>query len=186
MLSKKLGISYPWLSRSIEQDYFGEKWIRDFIRGLFENYNYVVSDVFIHIYPKKISLKFLVFISKNNKNSRYCVLYLERLVAMTKSVLSLRFNKNVSVSIRIINDAFEDSSVLSKLLEKKISSNPFRYRVVLKRLMDSFRKKGYKPVWWRVLENRMVGKKGKVQGAIRARRSDSLVIKKLKDVTVKV
>jgi len=100
----------------------------------------------IHIYPKKISLKFLVFISKKNKNSRYCALYLERIIGITKSILALKFNKNVSISIRIVNDAFDDPVILSKLLQDKIVSNPFRYRVILKRLMDSFRKKGYKPV----------------------------------------
>jgi len=186
MVSKKLGLSYPWLSRSIDQDYFGEKWIREFVTGLFQKYNYFVSDVFIHIYPKKISLKFLVFISKKNKNSRYCALYLERIIGITKSILALKFNKNVSISIRIVNDAFDDPVILSKLLQDKIVSNPFRYRVILKRLMDSFRKKGYKPVWWRVLENRRGSKRGNNSLYSKTRRTDSLAIQKLKNVTIKV
>jgi len=179
-MTKKLGSSYPWLSRSINNDYSVEKWIRVFIEGVFANYNYITSDCFIHIYPKKVTVKLLIFISKKNKNSRYCVLYLERLISFIKSILILKLNKNVYISIRVVNDCFDDSRVLSTLLKDQILENPFKYRMVIKKLIDSFRKKGFRPVWWRVLENRMNRKK-RFGGINRSfSRSDSVVLKKLK------
>ena len=136
MVTKKLGLSYPWLSRSIDNDYLTEKWIRDFIEGLFSSYNFIVSDVFIHIYPKKITIKFLIFISKKNKHSRYCALYLERLIRFLKSSLLLKLNKNITISVRVANDAFDDSKILSSLLKTQIGNNPFKYRMVIKKLID--------------------------------------------------
>jgi len=179
MVTKKLGTSYPWFSRSINNDYLTEKWIRDFTEGLFTRYNYVVSDIFIHIYPRKITIKFLIFISKKNKNSRYCVLYLERLIKLLKSILLLKLNKNITISIRVVNDAFDDSKILSSLLKNQIINNPFKYRIVIKNLMDSFRKKGFRPVWWRVLENRMVRKRKFEFKRGSGLRTDGVILKKL-------
>jgi len=179
-MTKKLGSSYPWLSRSINNEYSEEKWIRAFIEGVFANYNYITSDCFIHIYPKKVTLKLLIFISKKNKNSRYCVLYLERLISFIKSILILKLNKNAYISIRVVNDSFDDSRVLSTLLKDQILENPFKYRMVIKKLIDSFRKKGFRPVWWRVLENRMNRKKRFSRNNRSFSRSDSMVLKNLK------
>jgi|AntRauTorckE5430_2_1112549.scaffolds.fasta_scaffold01024_10 hypothetical protein len=180
MVTKKLGLSYPWLSRSINNDYLTEKWIRNFIEGLFSRYDYVVSDIFIHIYPKKITIKCLIFISKKNKHSNYCGLYLERLIKFLKSTLLLKLNKNITVSVRIVNDAFDDSKILSSLLKSQIGKNPFKYRMIIKKLIDSFRKKGFRPVWWRVLENRMGKKRRFDSNRGSSTRSDSVIINKLK------
>lgn len=148
-------------------------------RRTFTRYNYVVSDIFIHIYPRKITIKFLIFISKKNKNSRYCVLYLERLIKLLKSILLLKLNKNITISIRVVNDAFDDSKILSSLLKNQIINNPFKYRIVIKNLMDSFRKKGFRPVWWRVLENRMVRKRKFEFKRGSGLRTDGVILKKL-------
>lgn len=182
MVTKKIGLSYPWLSRTINNDYVTEEWIRNFSEGLFSNYNYILSDIFIHVYPKKVTIKFLIFIGKKNKNSRYCALYLERLIKFLKSVLLLKLNKNITISVRIVSDAFEDSKILSSLLKNKITSNPFKYRMIVKNLVDSFRKKGFKPVWWRILENR-TSKKRKIESRYSKKllgRSDEVIINKLK------
>tara|TARA_B110000093_G_scaffold152788_1_gene168088 strand:+ start:304 stop:480 length:177 start_codon:yes stop_codon:yes gene_type:complete len=58
----------------------------------------------------------------------------------------LKLNKNAYISIRVVNDSFDDSRVLSTLLKDQILENPFKYRMVIKKLIDSFRKKGFRPV----------------------------------------
>ena len=45
---------------------------------------------------------------------------------------------------------------------------------------DSFRKKGFRPVWWRVLENRMGKKRRFDSNRGSSTRSDSVIINKLK------
>ena len=171
MNSKKLGISHPWYSRSISQSLSSELWIREFISGLFTNYNYLISELFVQVYPKKVSIKFLIFIRRKNPDWLYCLVYLPRLIRLIKSVLTLKYNKNVHISFKVVGSVFEDDKILSKLVGSKLTKNPFKFRFTLKKVFDTFKSKGNKRNWEKLM-SRFTGRRkrnrGKISGIARS------------------
>ena len=168
MNSKKLGISHPWYSRSISSSLSSELWIREFISGLFVNYNYLISELFVQVYPKKVSIKFLIFIRRKNPNWLYCLVYLPRLIRLIKSVLTLKYNKNVYISFKVVGSVFEDDKILSSLVGGKVGKNPFKFRFTLKRVFDTFKQKGHKRNWEKVM-SRFTGKRRKNRNSVGGR-----------------
>jgi len=181
MNEKKLGISHPWYSRTMNSSVHSELWIREYIQGLLGNYNYLTSHVFVQVYPKKVSLKFLLFIGKRNPQWLYCLVYLPRLIQLIKSVITLKYNKNVHVSIKVVGSVFEDDKVLSTLITRKVTENPFQFRQTLKKIFDTFKQKGHKKNWEKVML-KYTGKRNKkrsmLSGRSRALEINSRVVSK--------
>ena len=71
-------------------------------------------------------------------------MYLPRLIQLIKSVITLKYNKNVHVSIKVVGSVFEDDKVLSTLITRKVTENPFQFRQTLKKIFDTFKQKGHK------------------------------------------
>ena len=183
MNEKKLGISHPWYSRTMNSNVHSELWIREYIEGLLLNYKFLTSEVFVQVYPKKVSLKFLVFVGKRNPSWLYCLVYLPRLIKLIKSVLTLGYNKNIHVSIKVVGSVFEDDKVLSGLIRDRIVSNPFQFRQVLKKIFDQFKQKGHKKNWEKVMskytgKKRRFKKKGILSGRSRASEMSRTVVSK--------
>jgi hypothetical protein len=69
---------------------------------------------------------------------------LPRLIRLIKSVLTLKYNKNVHISFKVVGSVFEDDKILSKLVGSKLTKNPFKFRFTLKKVFDTFKSKGNK------------------------------------------
>jgi hypothetical protein len=183
MNSKKLGISHPWYCRSIGGSITEELWIRNFVDGLFVNYNYLLSNLFVQVYPKKLNIKLLIFIRRKNPDWLYCLVYLPRLIKLIKSVLTLKYNKNISISFKVVGSVFEDEKILSTLLSRKVSKNAFKFRFTLKRVFDRFKQKGHKKNWEKVM-SKYTGRRRKsrnsLSGLKRAKMISKLSSSKLK------
>lgn len=111
-------------------------WIRSCLNGIFLKYNIITSQLFIHTYPKKISLYFLVFIPKNKNphNINIILLLLPKIIKLIKSILTLKFNKNVHISFKVVPTLFHDAHILAKWL--KLEKNPVRLKYALKKLLQ--------------------------------------------------
>lgn len=138
MNPKKIAISQPWASRNINQNLNKDMWIRKFVNGIFNKYNIITSQLFIHTYPKKISLYFLVFIPKNTSKS-HVKLLLTQIITLIKSILTLKFNKNIHISFKVVPSLFHDAHILAKWI--KLEKNPIRLKYALKKLLFQVKKK---------------------------------------------
>lgn len=136
MNPKKIGISHPWASRNINQNIGQDIWIRKSINGIFANYNMIPSEIFIHDFPKKISLKFLVFIPKRTSKNKIRLL-LPKIISLLKSLLTLKFNKNIHISLKVVPSLFHDAHILGKWL--KLEKNPVKLKYALKKLVKRTR-----------------------------------------------
>jgi hypothetical protein len=134
MNSKKIAISQPWASRTLNQNLNKDMWIRSCLNGIFLKYNIITSQLFIHTYPKKISLYFLVFIPKNKNPNATTPLLLPKIIKLIKSILTLKFNKNVHISFKVVPTLFHDAHILAKWL--KLEKNPVRLKYALKKLLQ--------------------------------------------------
>lgn len=166
MNSKKLGISHPWYSRCINSSVTEDLWIREFIEGIFVTYGYLLSTLFVQVYGEKINIKLLIFIRRRNPDWLYCLVYLPRLVSLIKSVITLKSNKNVTISFKVVGSVFEDEKILSTLLKRKISKNAFRFRLTLKRVFDTFKQKGNKRNWEKVMSRYGVRRRRRGRGFV--------------------
>jgi hypothetical protein len=138
MNPKKIAISQPWASRNINQNLNKDMWIRKFVNGIFNKYNIITSQLFIHTYPKKISLYFLVFIPKNTSKN-HVKLLLTQIITLIKSILTLKFNKNIHISFKVVPSLFHDAHILAKWI--KLEKNPIRLKYALKKLLFQVKKK---------------------------------------------
>ena len=138
MNPKKIAISQPWASRNINQNLNKDMWIRKFVNGIFNKYNIITSQLFIHTYPKKISLYFLVFIPKNTSKN-HVKLLLTQIITLIKSILTLKFNKNIHISFKVVPSLFHDAHILAKCV--KLEKNPIRLKDALEKLLFQVKKK---------------------------------------------
>lgn len=92
--------------------------ISDIIKNTFINYNIYVSNIFIYEYPKSIIIKYNIWI--HNKNS-YKIL--NHIINFLKSLLILKYNKNIEFNINISKDIFNDDKLLSNYLKYEMNSN---------------------------------------------------------------
>lgn len=138
MNPKKIAISQPWASRTINQNVHKDLWIDKCINGIFNQYNMIPSQLFIHTYPKKISLHFLLFIPKYTSHSGVSSL-LKNLIILIKSMLTLKYNKNIHISFKVVPNLFHDAHILAKWI--KLEKNPVRLKFILKKLLFQAKKK---------------------------------------------
>jgi len=151
MNSKKIAISQPWISRSMDQNIHKDIWIRKYISGLFLKYNILTSEIYIHEYPNKISIIFLIFVpkfakrslSRNNRNDRLQakqdmapILRIKKLVKLTKSLLILKYNKNIHINLKIVPSIFHDAHICVKWLKEE--KNVHNLKFILKKLKYKF------------------------------------------------
>lgn len=86
--------------------------INKIINNILINYNIYVSNIFIYEYPKSIIIKFDIWIY--NKN-----LYkiLNNILNLIKSLLILKYNKNIQFHIKISKDIFNDDLLIANYLK---------------------------------------------------------------------
>jgi hypothetical protein len=135
----KIGVSQPWGNRTINENIKEEVWTRKFINGTFLNYNYIISEIYMHSYPKKLSLKFLIFIPTWSVSKKVHILYLTKLISLVKSVLTLKYNKNVSVTFKVIPHLFKDPVMLGKWL--KLEDDHVKLKFKLRKLLHKIKSK---------------------------------------------
>jgi hypothetical protein len=142
MNAKKIGISQPWSSRSMSSSLKEEVWIRKLIEGIFLNYNYPPSEIYIHFFPNKIEIKFSLFIPGGivsgerggdileEHNWR-----LDKLLKLIKSIIVLKHNTNVLFNIKRIPHVFKNGKVLSVWLKNQIEKEPLRLLGTLRKVV---------------------------------------------------
>lgn len=141
MNPKKIATSQPWAARTMDQNVFQDLWIDKCVNGIFNQYNMIPSQIFIHTYPKKISLHFLLFIPKNSSHSGVRSL-LKNIILLIKSMLTLKYNKNIHISFKVVPNLFHDAHILGKWI--KLEKNPVRLKFILKKLLFQAKRKSLK------------------------------------------
>ena len=129
---KRLGISEGWYSRSGSYtDLESDKFIRKLVRNIYLKHGILTSEAYIHRYPERISIKFLMYITDS---SQYKIQNL--LISLIKSILVLKYNKNVNISYKQCSHLMFNSKILVDYLEKKLKGNPNKVRMVLKNVIS--------------------------------------------------
>ena len=128
---KRLGISQSWYTRSMKES--EDEFIRKLIRGVYLEHNIYISEVYINRYPERISIKFLMHLTKSK---HYGSLILE-LKSFLTSLLVLKYGKNIDINFKQCNHLLGNSKILIDWLKTEIEKNPQRSRGVLKNLFSS-------------------------------------------------
>lgn len=92
--------------------------IVDLIKNTFLNYNIYVSNIYVYEYPKSIIIKYNIWI--HNKN---CYLFLNNIINFLKSLLVLKYNKNIEFNIKMSKDIFNDDKLITNYLHYEMNSN---------------------------------------------------------------
>ena len=92
--------------------------IVDLIKNTFLNYNIYVSNIYVYEYPKSIIIKYNIWI--HNKN---CYIFLNNIINFLKSLLVLKYNKNIEFNIKISKDIFNDDKLITNYLHYEMNSN---------------------------------------------------------------
>lgn len=87
--------------------------INNLIKNILLNYNIYVSNIYMYEYPKSIIIKFDIWIY--NKNI-YKIL--TNIINLLKSLLILKYNKNIELNIKISKDIFNDDLLISNYIKK--------------------------------------------------------------------
>lgn len=117
---KKLGISQNTYFYTYKINYNLIN-ICELINNIFLNYNIFVSNIYIYEYPKSIIIKFDIWI-----HNKKCYMFLNHIINLLKSLLVLKYNKNIEFNIKISKDIFNDDMLLSnfiKTMKLKILKN---------------------------------------------------------------
>lgn len=129
---KRLGISQGWYSRSGEYtDLESDKFIRKLVRNIYLKHGILTSEAYIHRYPERISIKFLMYMTDS---SQYKIQSL--LMKLIKSILVLKYNKNINIYYKQCPHLLFNSSILVDYLEQKLKGNSNKVRMILKKLMS--------------------------------------------------
>lgn len=88
------------------------------IKNTFLNYNIYVSNIYVYEYPKSIIIKYNIWI--HNKN---CYIFLNNIINFLKSLLVLKYNKNIEFNIKMSKDIFNDDKLITNYLEYEMNSN---------------------------------------------------------------
>lgn len=145
MNPKKIGISQPWSSRSMSCSLKEEIWMRSLIEGIFHNYNYLCSEIYVNCFPSRIELHFLLFIPGGNsldekedlKSVKEHNWRLSKIVQLIKSILILKYNINVEMNIKRTPNVFKDGKILSSWLKSQIEKDPLKVLPTLRKTVKS-------------------------------------------------
>lgn len=116
-MEKKLRISQNSFFYTYKNNYNLIR-IVDLIKNTFLNYNIYVSNIYVYEYPKSIIIKYNIWI--HNKN---CYIFLNNIINFLKSLLVLKYNKNIEFNIKISKDIFNDDKLITNYLQYEMSSN---------------------------------------------------------------
>ena len=106
------------------------------IEGIFFKYGILVSSIYIHEYPKNYIIHFNIFISHH---IQYFIL--KNIIKLIKSLLVLKYNKNISFNIHISKSIYYDNKFISSWLSYKLQNDPLQLRFITKKLWKFINKK---------------------------------------------
>ena len=129
MLKNKLNVSVPWLIRSNSHDVFKFLYLSNLTSQLFIKNKLFISDIYFHEFPlySQLIIEIYPFNIKAYKN----ILLINSLI---KSIISLITNKNVNLYFKLSPHLFNNASIFSKWLNKKIYYQPLKLKRLMKRL----------------------------------------------------
>lgn len=99
--------------------------ISDIIKNTFLNYNIYISNIYGYEYPKCIIFKFDIWI-----HNKKCYKFLHYIIKFLKSLLILKYNKNIEFNIKISKNLLNDDKLLTEYLKTEINSNKQLLRVI--------------------------------------------------------
>lgn len=93
--------------------------IEDMVKNILKSYNIVSSSVYIYEYPLAYILKLTIFI-----NNKIQYIILKKCIKLIKSILVLKYNKNIEIDIKVIKNMYEDLDILGEHIKQKTTKNP--------------------------------------------------------------
>ena len=109
---KKLGISQNWYYYTYKNNYNLIE-IEKIVKNTFLNYNIFISNIYMYEYPKLIILKFDLWIYNENHYK-----LLTNIINYLKSLLVLKYNKNIEFNINFSKDIFNDDQLIGTFVKK--------------------------------------------------------------------
>ena len=101
--------------------------IEDIIKNILKNYNIYSSTIIIYEYPKAIVVKFSIYIGYKKQYK-----IIKSIIKYIKSLLVLRYNKNVQLNVNISRDMYKDNEILGEIIKDKINKNKNKIINILK------------------------------------------------------
>ena len=130
MKNKKLGISENWLSRSVNPSIIHEQWIRNCINGIFNKFQIITSNIYIHSYPNYTIVIFSIYdlIINNDKQIKNRCRIIIYCIKLIESLCLLKFNINVKCSVQLLPSLLYDSHALASWIKLKLEDDPLKFR----------------------------------------------------------
>jgi len=126
---KRVGISQSWYSRSLGSEIHEDIFIRKCVRNIYLKHGILTSEPYINRYPERISIKFFMFCTDSSQYKIQWELY-----SLLKSLLVLKYNKNIDISFKQSPHLLFNSKILTDFLKVKMEQNPLQSKMTLKRL----------------------------------------------------
>jgi hypothetical protein len=121
---KKLGVGSSWNYYSYKKN-LNLIAIDNIVKNTFLNYNIFISSLYIYEYPKLVLIKFELFVYDEDDYT-----FLNSIINYLKSLLVLKYNKNVELDIKFSRDIFNDDCLIGTYIKK----NKDKIRPLLKLL----------------------------------------------------
>jgi hypothetical protein len=109
---KKLNISENWKYYTYKNNY-NLNHIDNIIKNTFLNYNILISNIYIYEYPKCIIIKFQLWVYNENHYK-----FINNIISYLKSLLILKYNKNIELNIKFSKDIFNDDLLIGTFIKK--------------------------------------------------------------------
>lgn len=124
---KNIGISQPWLFNSYNPSLINQQ---NDISSLFYDISMLTSQIYISQYKHLYIYHFTIFINQNY-NTKNIALALKLL----KSLLILKYNKNVIFNVKYPASIYHDHYQIASWLKFNIEENPTKIRPIFKKIM---------------------------------------------------
>ena len=129
MLKNKIGVSLPWLIRSNQTNIIPYNFILNLIKQSFLRHKILLSNVYIHEFPKAIQIIFIVH-PINNHSYKNVIFLLE----FIRSILSLTIKKNIFFYFRLSKNLLNEVNILSEWISIKVFNEPLKLKKITKKL----------------------------------------------------
>ena len=105
--------------------------IEKITRNILKKYKIYASGINIYEYPELYIMKFTIYIGYKKQ---YKIIKI--LIKYIRSLLILRYNKNIQMNIKFSDVIYRESEILEELLKRTISKNPRKVVRILKKIRN--------------------------------------------------
>lgn len=103
--------------------------IEEDVKNILKSHNIYTSSILMYEYPQLLVLRMNIFIKR-----KYQYRELKLLIKLIKSLITLKYNKNVKIGLKLIDNYESDNEILLSIINKRVSKNPHKIIEILKKI----------------------------------------------------